>query len=67
MTALAPPPGWTIPEGYTFSSMGLCRGCGARMAWTTTPADRASPLDQDGQSHFISCPDRDRFRKRKPA
>lgn len=56
MTAIALPPGWTLPEGYAFSSIGECRSCHAPIAWTTTPNGKAAPLDPDGHSHFATCP-----------
>lgn len=65
MTDRTPPPGWVIPEGYEFSSIGRCRSCGAEIAWTTTETKRPAPLDQDGRSHFVTCPDADGWRKRK--
>ena len=62
-----PPPDWAVPEGYAFSGMGRCRGCGAEMAWAKTPAGKMAPLDRDGTNHFVSCPERERFRRRKDA
>ena len=59
------PAGQVIPDGYAFESMGRCRGCGAAMAWTTTPKGARAPLDPDGTNHFVTCPDRDSFRRKR--
>jgi len=60
----APPYDVVVPEGYTFSAMGSCRSCGARIAWTTSPAGRPAPLDPDGVSHFATCPQASDWRGR---
>lgn len=62
---ITPPDGWTIPESYTFESLGTCRGCRQRIAWTETPAGKQAPLDPDGTNHFVTCPERERFRRPK--
>lgn len=59
------PGGQVIPEGYRFDSMGRCKGCGSPMAWTVTPKGARAPLDQDGTNHFITCPERDQFRRKR--
>ena len=59
------PPGWVIPDGYTFTGMGTCKGCRASMAWANTPAGKMSPLDRVGTSHFITCPKRQEFRRQR--
>lgn len=61
----APPDEQVIPEGYEFDSMGRCRGCAATIAWAWTPKGARAPLDQDGTNHFVTCPERDRFRRRE--
>lgn len=64
---LGPGGGWTIPTGYTAELReppARCRSCGAEVLWTTTPAGKRSPLDRDGKSHFATCPDAARWRKR---
>lgn len=58
------PEGQVIPDGYRFESMGRCRGCNAAMAWTITPKGARAPLDADGINHFVTCPDRERFRRK---
>lgn len=63
MTAAASPPGFTIPDGYTFLSASRCRACEERIAWCRTKADRTAPLNADGTSHFATCPDAQQFRK----
>lgn len=60
---LDPFAGWTVPDGWTLANIGHCRGCGAAIAWTRTPAGRHAPLDRDGVSHFATCPDAERFRR----
>jgi hypothetical protein len=56
--------GWTIPAGYTPVNPARCRGCGVVVMWTITPRDRRMPIDRDGTSHFATCPEASRFRKR---
>lgn len=62
-----PPPGWLIPEGYTFDNRGSCRACGAPLAWCLTRAGKRAPLNPDGTSHFATCPEASRFRTRSHA
>lgn len=61
------PDGWAIPEGFTdvAERSSRCRGCGAEIAWARSPKGATTPLDRDGTNHFITCPDRDRFRRKK--
>ena len=42
-----------------------CRGCHAEILWAFSPKGSRTPLDRDGINHFITCPDRDRFRHKK--
>lgn len=52
-----------IPEGTAPSK---CSGCGAKVYWTQHPRTGGKMiLDPDGQSHFSSCPQADRFRKKR--
>lgn len=51
--------------GYTQGQPGTCRGCGAAIYWWMTPAGKRSPHDQDGTSHFATCPEAPQFRGRK--
>ena len=58
-----------IASGYKFENHGKCRGCDAELEWYTTPRGKKMPFNlmQNGNSpaiaHFVSCPDRDEFRK----
>lgn len=58
--------GWTIPLGYLPETIRRCRSehCRAQVLWARTPAGRMMPLDRDGSSHFATCPDAARFRRR---
>ncbi|MHB8398410.1 MAG: hypothetical protein ACYDCI_05675 [Candidatus Limnocylindrales bacterium] len=68
MTTLFPDPGegrgWVIPLGWKADNEGACRSCRAPVMWCVTPAGKRAPVDPDGQNHFITCPDRDAWRKR---
>jgi hypothetical protein len=59
--------GWTVPDGYTADNVAHCRSCKAEILWAITPRGAKAPLDRDGTNHFITCPDRDRWRKKKEA
>lgn len=63
--ALDLPAGQVIPDGYTFEGTGQCRGCRTGIVWTRTPKGARAPLDPDGTNHFVTCPERDRFRRRR--
>jgi hypothetical protein len=42
-----------------------CKGCGATIYWRPHPTTgRNHPFNPDGSSHFQTCPEADRFRKR---
>lgn len=54
---------------------GRCRGCGAAIAWIVTDKGRRMPVNLEewrptdgtsvrGESHFATCPDAKRFRKK---
>jgi hypothetical protein len=59
-----PPPGVVAPrDGYTFQRASRCRGCDSPVYWWETVNGKPSPHDQDGVSHFATCPARDQFRK----
>jgi len=49
-----------IPPGAAVSP---CRGCGQSVAWITTKAGKLMPVDDDGTSHFATCPKAGQFRK----
>lgn len=57
--------GFTIPEGWQVSDLGACRSCGERIAWCITPAGKRAPVDPDGTSHFATCPQADRWRRKR--
>lgn len=61
----APPEGSTIPEGYTFDSVGTCRApsCRATILWCITRAGKRAPLNPDGISHYATCPEAGSFRR----
>jgi len=54
-----------IPPGIPPTS---CKTCGARMYFIKVgvpPSVRMMPVNEDGQSHFATCPDAEKFRKGK--
>jgi hypothetical protein len=57
--------GAVIPDGYTFQRRGRCASCDAPISWLRTPTGRMGPWNVDGTSHFASCPEANRWRKRK--
>lgn len=62
---LAAQRGIVIPPGYTLKTLGdSCRSCGAVISWFITPRGKSAPLNPDGTSHFATCPQADRWRKR---
>jgi hypothetical protein len=44
---------------------GLCKGCASPITWVRHKNGIATPYDGDGANHFISCVERERFRKQK--
>lgn len=50
-------------DGYTYINTRRCKGCGATIHWWETVAGKPSPHDQDGTSHFVTCPVAQRFRR----
>jgi hypothetical protein len=60
-------------QGYLFIEARPCRGCGVLIGWWTTPVGKGgaggkrSPHDPDGTSHFATCPEAARFRRRPAA
>jgi hypothetical protein len=59
--------------GYRFNGHGRCRGCGEHIEWWFTPEGGRMPFNMmpeaDSQpiSHFATCPEAERFRKKKDA
>lgn len=49
---------------YQYRGAKSCKGCGATIHWWETPAGRWSPHDQDGTSHFATCPKQAEFRRK---
>lgn len=41
--------------------------CGATIYWIRHNNGRRAPYDSDGSNHFITCPNADLFRRKKPA
>lgn len=62
-----PPEGWTLPDGFDDPDprASRCRGCGAEILWAFSPKGARTPLDPDGTNHFITCPERDQFRRKR--
>jgi hypothetical protein len=58
---------WAVPLGWTASNEGRCRSCRAEVLWCVTPAGKKAPIDRSGESHFVTCPDRDEWRKGRGA
>ncbi len=42
-----------------------CASCKARIFWIETAAGKRMPVDPDGVSHFVTCPNAAYHRKRK--
>lgn len=51
---------FAIPEGTRPSS---CRSCDARIFWIKTSSGKSMPVDQDGASHFATCPNAAQHRR----
>jgi hypothetical protein len=45
---------------------GTCRGCQAPIYWVTHRNGKKAPYDSSGLNHFVSCPERAQFGKKKP-
>ena len=41
-----------------------CKSCLATIYWIKTHAGKAMPVDPDGLSHYGTCPDADKWRKK---
>lgn len=49
--------------GYAFENSGKCRGCGAEIAWYSTPKGKKIPLDEGTLvPHWGTCPNANDFR-----
>ena len=52
-------------QGYTFDNKDICRSCNQPIGWIVTPKGRRMPLNMDTlESHFATCPDAKKFRKK---
>jgi len=43
-----------------------CRGCGADIWWVETRTGAHMPVNEDGRSHFETCPRAGEFSRRRP-
>ena len=56
----------------TVGDAGICKGCGEGIVWIVTKKGKRAPMnlqpDANGKpvSHFATCPDRDKFRRKEP-
>ena len=58
-------PPWAVAPAARID-VRTCRSCGARIAWLKTiKTGSLAPVDQDGTSHFATCPDAPSWRKPK--
>lgn len=44
---------------------GVCKGCGAEIWWMIHRNGKRAPYDPNGVNHFVTCVDREQFRKEK--
>lgn len=42
----------------------VCRSCGATIFWIITKNGKKMPVNEDGVSHFVTCPQAEVWRKR---
>ncbi len=56
---------FTVPAGYKPMTIDSCRACGQSILWCYTRHGRYSPHDQDGTSHFATCPHASSYRRRR--
>lgn len=42
-----------------------CRSCGAPIEWVLTESGKRMPVDPDGTSHFVTCPEASKWRKKR--
>jgi hypothetical protein len=57
---------WSLPDFVAIADERSrpCRSCGAPILWCVTVYDKRAPINQDGTSHFATCPDADSWRHR---
>ncbi|MFB2878697.1 hypothetical protein [Floridanema aerugineum] len=41
-----------------------CEACKARVNWVKTPNGKYTPINLDGSTHWATCPDAKRFKKK---
>jgi hypothetical protein len=58
---------WVIPEGWLYLGdiPTHCRSCDALVLWLESTNGKRAPMNPDGVSHFATCPDADRWRKKR--
>lgn len=56
--------GWRRPEGHELVKLARCLWCRAAISWARTPAGGIVKLDPSGRSHYGTCPDAWRWRRR---
>lgn len=59
---------WALPSwAHTpeYPRIAHCNSCQAPMLWVVTKLGNRAPLNQDGTSHFATCPDAARHRRKK--
>lgn len=57
---------WAIRMRHLLTQIGdrgHCRGCQAEIFWIRHKTGRISPYNANGESHFATCVDAERFRK----
>lgn len=54
-----------LPDG-SFGDRGTCRGCGVDVVFVKLPSGKRPPFNYDGESHFSTCPDAERWRTTRP-
>jgi hypothetical protein len=54
------------PKRYSLegADKGRCRGCGVLIWWVMTEHGRKMPVNQDGTTHYATCPNADEFRRK---
>lgn len=55
---------FAVPLGWTADNVGKCRSCHAVVLWCVTPAGKKAPVNPDGVNHFVTCPQRDDWRRK---
>ena len=44
---------------------GVCKGCNQPIIWVRHNSGASAPYDLDAVNHFVTCPMRDQFKKKK--